>query len=88
MTYQIGALAAMASVAGTRVAYVKPHGALGSGPHHATVQLAAGESLRAKLLVAADGITDPRNLGAIIRSAGAFGAHGVVVPARRSAGNT
>jgi 23S rRNA (guanosine2251-2'-O)-methyltransferase len=40
------------------------------------------------LIVALDGITDPRNLGAIVRSAGAFGAHGVVVPARRSAGMT
>ncbi|QFG69525.1 23S rRNA (guanosine(2251)-2'-O)-methyltransferase RlmB [Ornithinimicrobium pratense] len=40
------------------------------------------------LIVALDGITDPRNLGAIIRSAGAFGGHGVVVPARRSAGVT
>ncbi len=40
------------------------------------------------LLVALDGITDPRNLGAIIRSVAAFGGHGVVVPARRSAGVT
>ncbi|WP_114905675.1 23S rRNA (guanosine(2251)-2'-O)-methyltransferase RlmB [Ornithinimicrobium murale] len=40
------------------------------------------------LVVALDGITDPRNLGAIIRSVGAFGGHGVVVPARRSAGMT
>ncbi len=40
------------------------------------------------LIVALDGITDPRNLGAIIRSVGAFGGHGVVVPARRSAGLT
>lgn len=42
----------------------------------------------APLIVALDGITDPRNLGAIIRSVGAFGGHGVVVPARRSAGMT
>ena len=40
------------------------------------------------IIVALDGITDPRNLGAIIRSVGAFGGHGVVVPARRSAGLT
>src|SRR5215475_6487197 len=40
------------------------------------------------LIVALDGVTDPRNLGSVIRSAAAFGAHGVVVPARRSAGVT
>ncbi|HEX5523130.1 MAG TPA: 23S rRNA (guanosine(2251)-2'-O)-methyltransferase RlmB [Pedococcus sp.] len=40
------------------------------------------------LVVALDGITDPRNLGAIIRSVAAFGGHGVVVPERRSAGLT
>ena len=37
------------------------------------------------LIVALDGVTDPRNLGAIARSAGAFGGHGVLIPARRSA---
>ena len=40
------------------------------------------------VVVALDGITDPRNLGAIIRSAGAFGAVGIVIPARRSASMT
>jgi len=38
------------------------------------------------LLVAVDGLTDPRNLGAVVRSAAAFGAHGVVIPTRRAAG--
>ncbi len=46
------------------------------------------DSGRDPLIVALDGVTDPRNLGAVIRSAAAFGAHGVVVPERRAAGVT
>lgn len=37
------------------------------------------------LVVVLDGVTDPRNLGAVVRSASGFGAHGVVIPERRSA---
>ncbi len=40
------------------------------------------------LLVALDGVTDPHNLGAVVRSAAAFGAHGVLIPERRAAGMT
>ena len=42
----------------------------------------------APLLVALDGVTDPRNLGAVVRSAAAFGAHGVFLPERRASGMT
>lgn len=49
---------------------------------------AAVEHPAAPLLVGLDGVTDPRNLGAVIRSAAAFGAHGVFVPERRAAGIT
>ncbi|XVS64875.1 23S rRNA (guanosine(2251)-2'-O)-methyltransferase RlmB [Actinosynnema sp. CA-299493] len=48
----------------------------------------ANQSGLPPLLVALDGVTDPRNLGAVVRSAAAFGAHGVVLPQRRSAGIT
>jgi 23S rRNA (guanosine2251-2'-O)-methyltransferase len=40
------------------------------------------------LIVALDGVTDPRNLGAVARSAAAFGAHGVLIPTRRTASVT
>ena len=40
------------------------------------------------LIVALDGVTDPRNLGAVVRSAAAFGASGVLIPERRAAGMT
>lgn len=51
--------------------------------------LAAAEaSGRPPLLVVLDGVEDPHNLGAIIRSAHALGAHGVVIPKDRAVGIT
>ncbi|WP_394216008.1 23S rRNA (guanosine(2251)-2'-O)-methyltransferase RlmB [Brachybacterium vulturis] len=48
----------------------------------------AADRFEPPLLVALDGITDPRNLGAILRSADAFGVHGVILPERRSVSMT
>ena len=48
----------------------------------------AADSADPALIVALDGVTDPRNLGAVVRSVSAFGGHGVVVPQRRSASMT
>lgn len=48
----------------------------------------AADSGRPGLIVCLDNITDPRNLGAVIRSVAAFGGHGVVIPERRSASVT
>ncbi|WP_067437004.1 23S rRNA (guanosine(2251)-2'-O)-methyltransferase RlmB [Nocardioides jensenii] len=49
---------------------------------------AAAANLEKPLIVALDSVTDPRNLGAIVRSASGFGAHGVLIPERRAAGMT
>src|SRR3954453_3551096 len=48
----------------------------------------AAELKEPALIVALDSVTDPRNLGAVVRSAAGFGAHGVLVPERRAAGMT
>ncbi|BBX68098.1 23S rRNA (guanosine(2251)-2'-O)-methyltransferase RlmB [Mycolicibacterium psychrotolerans] len=49
---------------------------------------AAKKDAAPPLLVALDNISDPRNLGAIVRSVAAFGGHGVLIPQRRSASVT
>ena len=46
----------------------------------------AGKKNEKPLVIICDGVTDPHNLGAIIRSAEVAGAHGVIIPKRRSAG--
>jgi 23S rRNA (guanosine2251-2'-O)-methyltransferase len=56
--------------------------------HPDDLLVAADKTGRPALIVALDGITDPRNLGAVVRSAAAFGGHGVIVPERRAAGMT
>ena len=50
--------------------------------------LASATEAVSPLLLALDGVTDPRNLGAVVRSAAAFGAHGVFFPQRRAASMT
>jgi 23S rRNA (guanosine2251-2'-O)-methyltransferase len=49
---------------------------------------ASGDAAWAPFLILLDGIQDPHNLGAIIRSAEALGAHGVIIPKRRGAAVT
>jgi 23S rRNA (guanosine2251-2'-O)-methyltransferase len=49
---------------------------------------AADERAQAPLIVVLDNVTDPRNLGAVVRSTAAFGGHGVVIAERRAAGMT
>ena len=48
----------------------------------------AKSATRRPVIIAADGITDPHNLGAIIRTAEAIGAQGIVIPQRRAVGIT
>jgi 23S rRNA (guanosine2251-2'-O)-methyltransferase len=53
--------------------------------HPADLTARAAAEGQPPLIVALDGVTDPRNLGAIARSVAAFGGHGMLIPARRSA---
>ena len=46
----------------------------------------AAEKNEAPFIIICDGLEDPHNLGAVIRSAEAAGAHGVIIPSRRSTG--
>lgn len=52
------------------------------------ILLAAKEKGEPPFLIILDGITDPHNLGAVLRSAEASGVHGVIIPKRRSVGLT
>lgn len=56
--------------------------------HAEDLTAAAYDAGQDPLIVLLDGVTDPRNLGAVVRSVSAFGGHGVVVPERRAAGMT
>jgi len=70
----------------------------GRGSHQGVVALVSGESVtptldelldgidEPALLLVLDGVTDPHNLGACLRSADAFGAHAVIVPNDRAVG--
>ncbi|MGZ6141789.1 MAG: 23S rRNA (guanosine(2251)-2'-O)-methyltransferase RlmB [Myxococcales bacterium] len=94
-------VAAAAAVAGVRVETLSPgdlqrraHGGVhqGVGAELAEFQYAELEDLLElpgpAFLLALDGVTDPQNLGALVRSAHALGAAGVVLPKDRAAGVT
>jgi 23S rRNA (guanosine2251-2'-O)-methyltransferase len=102
MSHGADRVAQAAADAGVRVEDV-PHGDLGHrsrGGVHQGVGAELTEFRYAELedvlaaieapafLVVLDGVTDPVNLGALVRSAHALGAHGVVVPKDRAAGIT
>ncbi len=79
----------------SRLDAIAPHHqgmlAFASAYHYAEVEdmlAVARERGEDPFLILLDGVTDPHNLGAIIRSAECAGAHGVIVPQRRSVGLT
>ncbi len=55
---------------------------------YSSFQEIAEQANHPMMIIALDGVTDPRNLGAIVRSASAFGAAGVVMTERRAAAMT
>ena len=59
--------------------------ALGAAQRYASLEEVAG---RAQMLVVLDGVEDPHNLGAVVRTAHAAGADAVIIPERRAAGLT
>ena len=96
---RIQEIVALARAASTPIRF-EPRDALdrlaGGGVHQGVVALGAAKTYsefdeiapRAKLMVVLDGVEDPHNLGAIIRTAHAAGADAVVIPERRAAGLT
>lgn len=58
---------------------------IGAAQQYATLESVAE---RARMLIVLDGVEDPHNLGAIVRTANAAGADAVVIPERRAAGLT
>jgi 23S rRNA (guanosine2251-2'-O)-methyltransferase len=79
----------------TRLDEITPHHqgmlAFASAYHYSTLEAIleeAEEKNEKPFLVILDGITDPHNLGAIIRTASCVGAHGVIIPERRAVGLT
>jgi len=61
---------------------------IGAGEEPATLDEVLAALAEPALLLVLDGVTDPHNLGACLRSADAFGAHAVIVPKDRAAGIT
>ncbi|HWE48612.1 MAG TPA: 23S rRNA (guanosine(2251)-2'-O)-methyltransferase RlmB [Bryobacteraceae bacterium] len=71
-----------------RMAGVKSHqGVVAAGSEKKYAELDSVKS-GAQLLVVLDGVEDPHNLGAIVRTAHAAGANGIIIPERRAAGLT